>query len=154
MQFRRAVSIGIAITALVFVQALPGFQVEETQKVTKKAKRAAKQTREETGQAATEVGRKGSAAMGSAARATEGATNATGAAAGNAAAARTGAGRVTTASAEEISAARASGKVWVNTDTGVYHKGGQWYGATKHGKFMTEQEATQAGYHASKAKTK
>src|SRR6516165_9488863 len=91
MQFRRAVSIGIAITALVFVQALPGFQVEETQKVTKKAKRAAKQTREETGQAATEVGRKGSAAMGSAARATEGATNATGAAAGTAAAARTGA---------------------------------------------------------------
>ena len=52
----------------------------------------------------------------------------------------------------EISAAKASGKVWVNTESGVYHKGGQWYGATKHGKFMTEQEARQAGYSAAKSK--
>jgi hypothetical protein len=55
-----------------------------------------------------------------------------------------------TVSDSEITAAKASGKVWVNTDTGVYHKGGQWYGATKQGKFMTEQEATKAGYRASK----
>ena len=59
---------------------------------------------------------------------------------------------VPTVSESEITAARASGKVWVNTETGVYHKGGQWYGATKQGKFMTEQEATRAGYRASKAK--
>ncbi len=52
----------------------------------------------------------------------------------------------------EISAAKADGKVWVNTATGVYHKGGQWYGATKQGKFMTEQEAKQAGYRAAKSK--
>jgi hypothetical protein len=52
----------------------------------------------------------------------------------------------------EIAAAKASGKVWVNTDTGVYHKGGQWYGATKQGKFMTEQEAIKSGYRASKSK--
>jgi hypothetical protein len=31
---------------------------------------------------------------------------------------------VRNASGAEISSARASGKVWVNTDSGVYHKGG------------------------------
>src|SRR6266567_8673369 len=40
----------------------------------------------------------------------------------------------------EIAAARASGKVWVNLDSGIYHKGGRWYGKTKNGKFMTEAE--------------
>jgi len=43
-----------------------------------------------------------------------------------------------------------SGKVWVNTETGVYHKGGRWYGKTKAGKFMTEVEAKAAGYKAAK----
>jgi hypothetical protein len=57
-----------------------------------------------------------------------------------------------TVSESEITAARASGNVWVNTETGVYHKGGQWYGATKQGKFMSEQEAIRAGYRASRAK--
>jgi hypothetical protein len=51
-----------------------------------------------------------------------------------------------TASESEIQAAKASGKVWVNTDSGIYHKSGRWYGATKQGKFMTEQEAKGAGY--------
>jgi len=54
------------------------------------------------------------------------------------------------ASDSEIQAAKASGKVWVNTETGVYHKGGQWYGATKQGKFMTEQEASKAGFRPAK----
>ena len=54
------------------------------------------------------------------------------------------------ASTAEIQSAKASGKVWVNTDSGVYHKGGQWFGATKHGKFMTEQDAKTAGYKAAK----
>ena len=54
------------------------------------------------------------------------------------------------ASAAETQAAKSSGKVWVNTESGVYHKGGKWYGATKQGKFMTEQEATKAGYRAAK----
>jgi hypothetical protein len=49
----------------------------------------------------------------------------------------------------EIAAARASGKVWVNLDSGIYHKGGRWYGKTKNGKFMTEAEAKAAGYKAS-----
>jgi len=54
------------------------------------------------------------------------------------------------ASAEEIAAAKASGKVWVNLDSGVYHKSGRWYGRTKDGKFMSEAEAKQAGYRESK----
>jgi hypothetical protein len=36
--------------------------------------------------------------------------------------------------------------LWVNTETGVYHKGGRWYGATKKGKFMSEDDAKKAGY--------
>jgi len=52
----------------------------------------------------------------------------------------------TTASSAEIAAAKASGKVWVNTESGVYHKSGRWYGKTKAGKFMTEAEAKAAGY--------
>jgi hypothetical protein len=51
-------------------------------------------------------------------------------------------------SAQEIAAAKASGKVWVNTETRVYHKGGRWYGKTKAGKFMTEADAKAAGYKA------
>jgi len=51
-----------------------------------------------------------------------------------------------TPSSQEIAAAKASGKVWVNTESGVYHKSGRWYGKTKAGKFMTEAEAKAAGY--------
>jgi uncharacterized iron-regulated membrane protein len=53
-----------------------------------------------------------------------------------------------TPSSSEIAAAKASGKVWVNTESGVYHKSGRWYGKTKSGKFMTEAEAKAAGYKA------
>jgi hypothetical protein len=55
------------------------------------------------------------------------------------------------ASSADIAAAQSSGKVWVNTETKVYHKSGRWYGKTKQGKFMTEDEAKQAGYHQAKA---
>jgi hypothetical protein len=48
----------------------------------------------------------------------------------------------------QIDEAKASGQVWVNTDTGVYHKGGRWYGKTKQGKFMDESDAKKAGYKA------
>ncbi len=58
---------------------------------------------------------------------------------------------VANASASDIAAAKAAGKVWVNTDTGIYHKGGRWYGKTKQGKFMSEDDAKKAGYHEAKA---
>jgi hypothetical protein len=50
----------------------------------------------------------------------------------------------------DIAAAKAAHKVWVNLDTGIYHKGGRWYGKTKNGKFMTEDDAKKAGYKAAK----
>jgi hypothetical protein len=44
-----------------------------------------------------------------------------------------------------------SGVVWINTDTGVYHKQGtRWYGKTKHGKYMLEADAIKAGYKPAK----
>ena len=43
-----------------------------------------------------------------------------------------------------------AGMVWVNTDSGVYHKNGRWYGKTKHGKFMSEADAVKAGYRPAK----
>jgi competence protein ComEA len=48
-----------------------------------------------------------------------------------------------------------AGMVWVNLSSKVYHySGDEWYGKTKNGKFMTEQDAIAAGYHASKEKIK
>jgi hypothetical protein len=53
-------------------------------------------------------------------------------------------------SAQEIADAKAKGLVWVNLGTGVYHKDGEFFGKTKRGKFLTEAEATKAGYRAAK----
>ena len=39
------------------------------------------------------------------------------------------------------------GQVWVNTEAGVYHReGSPFYGTTRKGKYMTEQDAIRAGY--------
>ena len=47
------------------------------------------------------------------------------------------------------------GMVWVNLNSGVYHReGDRWYGKTKNGKFMSESDAQQAGYRASKSGSK
>jgi hypothetical protein len=43
------------------------------------------------------------------------------------------------------------GQVWVNSSTHVYHKeGSRFYGKTKHGKYMREQDAIKEGDHAAK----
>jgi hypothetical protein len=48
-------------------------------------------------------------------------------------------------------APNSAGTVWVNTDTGAYHKQGtRWYGKTKHGKYMLEADAVKAGYKPAK----
>ena len=45
--------------------------------------------------------------------------------------------------------ANSAGMVWVNTDSGIYHKPGtRWYGRTKEGKYMTEGDVQKAGYRA------
>ena len=39
------------------------------------------------------------------------------------------------------------GQVWVNTEARVYHReGSPFYGTTSKGRYMTEQDAIQAGY--------
>ena len=53
--------------------------------------------------------------------------------------------------AQKAPPASSAGMVWVNTESGVYHKRGtRWYGRTKKGKYMAEADAIKAGYHAAK----
>jgi hypothetical protein len=41
--------------------------------------------------------------------------------------------------------------VWLNLPTGIYHlKDERWYGRTKHGAYVCEKEADQAGDRASR----
>src|SRR2546428_2457324 len=49
----------------------------------------------------------------------------------------------------DIAAAKAAGKVWVNLETGVYHKSGRWYGRTKNGRLMNGDDGKKAGYRES-----
>ena len=51
----------------------------------------------------------------------------------------------------EIADAKAKGMVWANENTKVYHKDDAQYGKTKHGKFMTEDDAKAAGYRLAKS---
>jgi hypothetical protein len=57
------------------------------------------------------------------------------------------AGRITEEAANPPAPGGGHGQVWVNTETGVYHReGSSFYGTTRKGKYMTEQDAKQAGY--------
>jgi len=49
---------------------------------------------------------------------------------------------------KDIADAKAKGMVWVNTNTKVYHKEGEFYGKTKKGEFMAEDDAKKAGFRA------
>jgi hypothetical protein len=52
--------------------------------------------------------------------------------------------------AQQAAPANSNGMVWVNTDSGIYHKPGtRYYGKTKQGKYMSEADAIKAGYRAS-----
>jgi hypothetical protein len=51
--------------------------------------------------------------------------------------------------AAEIADAKTKGLVWVNLNTKKYHQSAaSTYGTTKHGKFMTEDDAKKGGYVA------
>ena len=57
------------------------------------------------------------------------------------------AGRATEEATNPPAPGGGHGQVWVNTETGVYHReGSRFYGTTRKGKYMTEQDAIQAGY--------
>jgi alkyl sulfatase BDS1-like metallo-beta-lactamase superfamily hydrolase len=58
----------------------------------------------------------------------------------------TGAAATTPPTDQEIADAKTKGLVWVNTTTKVYHKDGQYYGKTKRGKFMSEDDAKKGGF--------
>ena len=53
-----------------------------------------------------------------------------------------------------VQSAAADVKVWLNSNSGVYHcPGGQYYGNTKKGKYLSEREAQSQGYRAAYGQT-
>ena len=147
MKLRQIISLGVAASFLMLVEVLPARQTEENPQAPaktakKKHKKPKKEAEENSGAARTAVPPE---TPQTAPPVTQPPVAPKSVPPANSAL------RVApTVSSNEISAARARGDVWVNTQTGVYHKSGRWYGATKQGKFMSEQDAIRAGYHAAK----
>ena len=57
----------------------------------------------------------------------------------------------TAASAPPAATPPSPGMVWANANSKVYHTAGdRWYGKTKNGQWMTEEDAVKAGYRKSK----
>jgi hypothetical protein len=71
-----------------------------------------------------------------------------------AAAAKTAPASVKAAPAKSaVAAGGGAGKVWVNSNSKVYHcQGSKWYGTTKAGEYMTEAQAKAAGNRADHGK--
>jgi hypothetical protein len=55
--------------------------------------------------------------------------------------------KTTAPSAQDIANAKSQGLVWVNLSTRTYSKEGDAYGKSKHGKFISEDEAKSEGFH-------
>ncbi len=156
MKLRQIISLGVAASFLMLVQALPARQTEETPQAPAKAEKP-KGRKEEAQEAEEGSGGEFRRCPHSRAggeptdRAPGDATGVVPKSAPKSIPPANSALRAApTVSQSEITAARARGDVWVNTESGVYHKNGRWYGATKQGKFMSEQDAVRAGYHAAK----
>ncbi len=55
--------------------------------------------------------------------------------------------RLQFAAAQTSTAGDPNVRVWVNTNSGVYHcPGTRWYGATKQGEYMAQKQAQNKGY--------
>jgi hypothetical protein len=143
MKVRRLIPVAVAAMALMFV---PGVLAQSDQTEGSTAQTVKKTKRKAKKEVTRQPNERAAAAESSKSQATETQTTRKARTESVGSAHRT----ALTVSESEISAAKADGKVWVNTGTGVYHKSGQWYGTTKQGKFMTEQEAIRAGYRAAK----
>jgi hypothetical protein len=53
-------------------------------------------------------------------------------------------------SKQDIAHAKSEGLVWVNQRSRAYHRDGEFYGKTKQGRFMSENDAKTAGFHEAK----
>ena len=155
MKLRQIVSVGVAASFLMLVEALPARQTEEnpqppakTEK--KKHKKPKKEAGENAGAARTAVPAETPQTAPPVTQPPVAPKNVPKNVPKSVPPANSALRAAPTVSQNEIAAARARGDVWVNTQTGVYHKSGRWYGATKEGKFMSEQDAVRAGYHAAK----